>query len=101
MKSHKLRPKVKGDRAVRGASLQDKSPFLNFWSQILIWDRQDASEYGHEFAMDLSRAPVLYLEIFDEKFLFFFLHLLSITYFVNLINSKPFIPFYNHILGNS
>jgi hypothetical protein len=35
--------KVKGGRPVRGAFLQDKSPFLNFWSQVLIWDRPHAS----------------------------------------------------------
>jgi hypothetical protein len=32
----KFWPKVKGGHWVRGAFLQDKSPFLNFWSQILI-----------------------------------------------------------------
>jgi hypothetical protein len=29
---------VKRGRPERGESLQDKSPFLNFWIHILIWE---------------------------------------------------------------
>jgi hypothetical protein len=50
-----------------------------------------SSECGHELLIDLFRAPVLHPEIFDKESLFLFLHPSSITCFVNLINSKPFL----------
>jgi hypothetical protein len=36
-------PKGQRPRPGRGASLQNKSPFLNLWSKILMWDRPYAS----------------------------------------------------------
>jgi hypothetical protein len=35
-----LWPKIKGGGPGRRRSSQEKSPFLNFWSHILIWDSE-------------------------------------------------------------
>jgi hypothetical protein len=42
-KYRKLWPKVKSGRRVHEQFFQVESPFLNFWSQILIWHRPYAS----------------------------------------------------------
>jgi hypothetical protein len=90
--------KVKSGHPVRGASLQDKSLFLNFWSQILIWNRCThqlrvwSRVLGGSFC-----TTVLHPGIFYDEYLFLFLRCSSITHFANLMNSEPFILFLNYI----
>jgi hypothetical protein len=79
-KCRKLRPKIKGGRPVRGAWLQNNSPFLNFQCENLIWDRPYAS------AASVIRSSwwffwgsVLHPEISDAESSFLFRRLSSIT----------------------
>jgi hypothetical protein len=90
-------PKVNGGRPVRGVSLQDQLPFVTLLEPDFDLGpaAHISSEYGYEFLMDLFWVLVLHPEIFDEESLPIFLHLSSITYFVNLINAEPFIFFDN------
>jgi hypothetical protein len=64
-KCRKLRPKVIGGRLVRGPSLQNKSLFLNFWSQILIWDRPHASTPS----VVMSSWWIFWVQFFTYKYL--------------------------------